>query len=231
MDEKIAKIKEINRSFLITKKNYLFYKNSLQYIRYRVLRPLLKVKYGIFRFFHKPSPWLTPSSILFFESYLTKEHIGCEFGSGFSTLFFSKRVGKLVSIEHDPQWYEMISKKLGEMNITHVEYLLKPENDPAEFKDEVFSCETEDFKVRRDYVNYFRAIDQKEDAYFDFILVDGRARCECVYYSLPKLKKGGLMILDNSERERYKFVFDLLKDWEMVNTTNGLTNTTLWVKP
>jgi hypothetical protein len=231
MDTRLEKIKKINQSFFITKRNYLFHKNTFQYVQYRIFRPLLKFKYGIFRFFHKPSPWLSPASILFFENDLTKEHKGCEFGSGFSSLFFSKRIEKLVSIEHDAVWYQMIQNKLKEMGISNVEYILKPANDPLDFENEKFECETESFKVRKDFTNYFKAIEHIENEYFDFILVDGRARCECVYYSLPKLKKGGLLILDNSERNRYKYVFELLKNWEMINTTNGLTDTTFWVKP
>ena len=69
------------------------------------------------------------------------------------------------------------------------------------------------------------------DESVDFVLVDGRARTECAYYSISKLKKGGLFILDNSERDRYNIVFEFLSEWEMQNTTNGLTDTTFWVKP
>mgnify|MGYP002282580474 CR=1 FL=1 len=65
----------------------------------------------------------------------------------------------------------------------------------------------------------------------DLILVDGRARPECLFMSLDKLKSGGLMVLDNSERERYSIVFDHLKDWSSYTTSNGLTDTTFWQKP
>jgi len=69
-----------------------------------------------------------------------------------------------------------------------------------------------------------------EDKSLDFLLVDGRARPECLYYALPKLKDKAIIILDNSEREHYKIVFELLKDYPMYNTTNGLTDTTFWFK-
>ena len=49
--------------------------------------------------------------------------------------------------------------------------------------------------------------------------------------NLPKIKKGGILILDNSERKRYELVFEQLKDYEMYETTNGLTNTTFWFIP
>lgn len=231
MDKRLEQILKIDKSFFRNKKNYLFYTNKLEYFQYRIFRPLLKFKYATFRKLHSPSPWLSQSSILFFENYLTKQHIGCEFGSGFSSLFFSNRIGKLVSIEHDTNWYKMIQNKMKLLKISNVEYHLIPENDIKDFENTTFDFETDFFKVRRDYVNYFSALENHQNETFDFILVDGRARCECVFKAIPKLKPGGLMILDNSERKRYQYVFELLKDWESINTTNGLTDTTFWVKP
>jgi hypothetical protein len=231
MDNRILKINQINNKKCIIKRNYLMYENTFQYLQYRILRPLLKLKYKIFRLFNKPSPWLSPSAIIFLKYYLNKNQIGCEFGSGFSTLFFAPKIKTLVSIEHNESWYLMIKNKLNKSQITNVEYHLKPENDSIEFENVFFPFENEKLIVRRDFVNYFSALDNYENEYFDFILVDGRARCECALMSIDKLKKGGIMILDNSERVRYQFVFDLLQNWEMVNTTNGLTNTTFWVKP
>jgi len=69
------------------------------------------------------------------------------------------------------------------------------------------------------------------DNYFDFIIVDGRARVECSFNAIKKLKRGGLFVLDNSERKRYMPIFNLLENWEMANTSNGLTDTTFWLKP
>ena len=73
--------------------------------------------------------------------------------------------------------------------------------------------------------------EQKVQCSLDFAIVDGRARTECCHEILPKIKKGGILILDNSERKRYKLVFEQLKKYEMYETTNGLTNTTFWFIP
>ena len=45
---------------------------------------------------------------------------------------------------------------------------------------------------------------------------------------LPKIKKDGMLILDNSERKRYSLVFEKMKNKSIYETTNGLTNTTFW---
>ena len=88
--------------------------------------------------------------------------------------------------------------------------------------------QSNDFDIRRDYVNYFKALNDIQDHSLDFAIVDGRARTECCLEILPKIKKHGMLILDNSERKRYSFVFEKMKNESMYETTNGLTNTTFW---
>ena len=71
-------------------------------------------------------------------------------------------------------------------------------------------------------------VDSIPDNSLDFVLVDGRARPECLYYALPKMKKNGIVILDNSERDHYKIVFEFMNKYPMYTTTNGLTDTSFW---
>lgn len=236
MDERLKRIAELKKSWKRSKVNYLHPKdNSLKYLRYRVLRPLLKLKYKAYRKPVDSTPWLSPVSIEFFREYLNGTQTGAEFGSGSSTVFFAPRSKHFVSVEHYKPWFDKVTNLLKERKISNVDYLFveKQEPDSTLSTAEMFPgiSGLEDYEYRKDYVNYFQALDAYPDEYFDFILVDGRARPECVFSSLPKLKSGGLMILDNSERARYKVVFSYLETWEMVNTTNGLTDTTFWVKP
>jgi len=208
---------------------YLKSRGENGYWLYRILRPILKIRYAFFRRMNKPAPWLSPTSILFFKKYLEKDMVGAEFGSGSSTLFFAPRISKLYSVEHNEEWYHLINEKLTGLNCSNVDYRFVVQNDKSDFVDDVFDLEEKrDFEIRRDYVNYFRALNDIQDHSLDFAIVDGRARTECCNEILPKIKKGGILILDNSERKRYELVFEQLKDYEMYETTNGLTNTTFW---
>ena len=211
---------------------YLKSRGENGYWLYRILRPILKIRYAFFRRMNKPAPWLSPTSILFFKKYLGKDMVGAEFGSGSSTLFFAPRISKLYSVEHNEEWYHLINEKLTGLNCSNVDYRFVLQNDKSDFVDDVFDLEEKrDFEIRRDYVNYFRALNDIQDHSLDFAIVDGRARTECCHEILPKIKKGGILILDNSERKRYELVFEQLKDYEMYETTNGLTNTTFWFIP
>lgn len=220
----------------VFKKNILTVKAlNPQYIFYRIARPILKVNYALFRKINEPCPWLSPAATLYFKKYLTENMIGLEYGSGFSTLFFANRVKHMEVIEHHKGWYEKIVKLLTENKVDEkINYHLIEQNKSDEVQLPEFvnkSYYPENFNWRKTYFNYFEHVKSYKDEYFDFIIVDGRARVECSLNAFAKLKSGGLFVLDNSERKRYEPVFECLKNWEMVNTSNGLTDTTFWLKP
>ena len=204
---------------------------SFAYTRYRLLRPLLK-------FYHKTlvqnnSPWLSPASIEILDAILKPSMMGFEFGSGRSTLFTAKRINHLVSLEHDPTWFKMVQQQLTSSGQKNVEYHLIEQTKAS--KPELIRQRWDDFVVGPTpatcYVQYYSLIDQYPDESFDFILVDGRARTECAMHAEPKLKKGGIIILDNSERLRYSPVHDRFRTWPKVFTSTGITDTTFWFKP
>ena len=53
-------------------------------------------------------PWVTYSFIDFIKDRLNKQQRVFEYGSGSSTLFYAKRVAKVVSVEHDENWFNKI---------------------------------------------------------------------------------------------------------------------------
>ena len=53
----------------------------------------------------------------------------------------------------------------------------------------------------------------------DFVLVDGRARRSCALKAMDKLKKGGILVLDNSERKRYHQVHKSFAGYPQIFTT------------
>ncbi len=58
----------------------------------------------------KPIPWFSYPFIDFLTPRLSKEITVFEFGSGNSTLFFAERVKKVISIEHNKDWYQIVNK-------------------------------------------------------------------------------------------------------------------------
>jgi hypothetical protein len=222
-----------NFSFLV--KNYWVAPktNRLAYYHYRVLRPLLKGYYKGFKLFHPNRPWTTPASILFFDQALTKDMVGLEYGSGNSTKYFANKLDKLVSIEHHQGWYDKVKADLEQLDITNVEYLFVAREDkltPLDDSEETLNKYSGN-EDRPEFRNYYNRVNEYPDSFFDFVLIDGRVRVKCGLNAIPKLKSGGIFVLDNSERARYAPLHLALNDWPKVETTTGLTNTTIWIKP
>lgn len=208
---------------------------DLSYWGYRINRPIIKIKYNLFRKRSDNAPWIAPAATLFLKDWLDKEHHMAEFGSGQSTVFFAAKVKEIVSVEHFRPWYDKVNAIFSERNLKNIDYRFitesKNENPGIKELSKEMNSYDSSFKIKESFADYFLALNDKPDGYFDLILVDGRARPECVFASIDKLKPGGLMILDNSERERYKIAFKRLKEWKGHTVSNGLTDTTFWVKP
>jgi hypothetical protein len=159
-------------------------------------------------------PWLTLVAKNCMQDYLQqrdkKDVRVFEYGSGGSSLFFLKHAGMVVSVEHDAAWFEKVKQVVHARALTGWEGLLiGPEpleagNGTDRRKDNPLDYVSEDptyaqFQWRR----YASAIDRFPENHFDIVLVDGRARPSCLYHSLRKVKQGGLLVLDNAEREYY----------------------------
>ena len=167
----------------------------------------------------RPVPWLTEGAISFLEDFLTKNPSAkvLEFGSGASTIWFAKKKVKLFSVEHNLKWYNKINNIL--------------QNDPSCAPIQYF------FRPRP----YYTICETFPDEFFDLILVDGRNRKGCIYFSLPKLKKGGVLMLDNAERPYYFSVYNYMAEWKKFNAFQKKPDqcnfyyskwlTSWWIKP
>lgn len=122
-------------------------------------------------------PWFTYSSIFFLEERIQPNMRVFEYGSGNSTLWWSKRVAHVTSCEHDPEWYGALTSKIPS-NVEYLHEALDPEGRYSEV-----------------------ILDFSDD--FDVIVVDGRNRIQCAINSLKALKREGVIIWDNSDRSRY----------------------------
>ena len=200
---------------------------------FRIIRPVLRAYYKLFKMRHPGSPWTSPASIIFFERALTKDMTGFEYGSGGSTKFFASKLKQLTSLEHDQAWFKGVKHDLALSKLSNVDYhLIEKIESSEEIKETIKLGSTSiTHNFLKSFYSYSGFIGRFPDGHFDFILVDGRARVDCIVRSIPKLKPGGILVLDNSERERYGKAYDLLKGWPKIFTTTGFTDTTLWFKP
>ena len=125
---------------------------------------------------HPDHPWLTEEANSILSTLLKPTDTGLEWGSGRSTLWFSKKIKKLTSVENNELWYDKVKKLLDENNLTNVSLL---------------------FKESEEFIN---AADKFKNNCLDFVLVDGGFRGECANKIISKVKKGGFIVIDDAHR-------------------------------
>jgi hypothetical protein len=151
-----------------------------------------------------PIPWYTFEAIEFLKINLTKNHTIFEFGCGASTLFFASKVKKVISLESNRRWFEIITSILKNSG----DFLLE-KNYFSNTNCEIFLME--DALDREEYQNFAKNYSQKNHLKFDLLIVDSLKRFECVKNSFETIKNDGYLILDDSERPNYKKIYDFLQ--------------------
>jgi hypothetical protein len=145
-------------------------------------------------------PWMPYPAIAFLEQTLKPHHRVLEFGSGGSTLFLARRVGSVVSVEHDPGWGQNVRTILEKQAITHVDYRIIP---PEQGNDPPTSSDVAPY-AGMNFSHYLAVLNEFGESEFDVLLIDGRVRNQCVRQAWPKLKAEGILLLDNSDRPKYQ---------------------------
>lgn len=160
----------------------------------------------------EPIPWVSYPFIHFIEHRLKTDFTLFEFGSGASTLFFAKRVSKILSAEHDKEWFAKVQTDL-------------PKNAQLVYETLVYNGR---------YCRKAAETGQK----FDMIVVDGRDRVNCCIYSVAALNDQGVLVLDDSERKQYQPAHEFLNNegfkqidfWGMAPGSNLYKCTTIFYR-
>lgn len=133
-------------------------------------------------------PWMPYSTILKLHSVIRKDFNILETGCGGSSLFFLQRCKTLTSLEHDKKWILELENKISFPNYKNRWSL-------------VLRDLTTEAINQSPYLDYIK--NQKEEA-FDLISIDGRLRSESLKIASSKVKRGGFILLDNSDRHQYQ---------------------------
>jgi predicted O-methyltransferase YrrM len=154
-------------------------------------------------------PWITFSAYDFLEPLVRPGMRVLEIGTGGSTLFFVDRKTELVTIEHSPEWAAKVAESIpGGSEVVRELHVLEPtpaRNGATPDPGDPDSCvSSEEEYAGLSFAEYVEAIDRYPDAHFDLVLVDGRARSSCFKRALPKVRPGGFIVLDDSERKEYE---------------------------
>ena len=200
--------KSVNEKTHLTWGTYLFDKNNCgPYIKHTDGRHYVNNR--------KTLPYMTNDEIVDLVSYLTRDTEMLEIGGGNSTIFLSKLVKRLVTIEHNFEWSKTIENMMKNSDVDWTLHVVEPNWSqihpfhPAE---------------NGQFTNYVNFISTLSDNQFDVVLIDGRDRVKSTLASIPKLKVGGILLIhDFWNREKYHTLLNT-PELQLIVDSNSYVN-------
>ena len=159
---------------------------------FRIPKALIDRLTGRYKFI----PWIVPEAVSFLQRRMNQNWKVFEFGSGWSTIWYARHCKKITSIEDNIAWYKVVEDRVLKSHIDNCELKL--------VNQEKFT----------DVISAF------PDESFDLIVVDGSeenkdSRVKAILSSMDKIKKGGYLLLDDSDRPQYRSVPEILSGWKL----------------
>lgn len=180
-------------------------------------------------------PWMPDAAVEWLHARVTSDMHVFEWGAGGSTLFFAARAASVTTVEHDAAWFAHVNKALRKHAATNVTLHLRPPI-PAPSVPQMYRSSDSRYDGMS-FEAYARTIEEFPQGHFDVVVVDGRARPGCMQHGVRRVRPGGCLALDNSDRDIYSPGRPLVAGWtEFVFTGEDiyhgvLTQTTAWVSP
>ena len=124
-----------------------------------------------------PLPWWPAPVIRVVAGLIKPDWQVLEFGSGRSTLWLAEHAGHVTAMEDHPEWYKRVTTEILSRNITNVDY-----------------------RFARDMDRY-SVPEGLPAASIDFAIIDGSARSRCLQTAFDLIRPGGLIYLDDSDKD------------------------------
>ncbi len=171
-------------------------------------------------------PWWNERATRYLSQHLRSGDKVFEWGSGGSTAWLISHGAEVTSVEHDPGWKAKVLARCPAANITLIQGTAHgqlrsepPTGDSVHFFDD-----------------YVAAIDEMDDGSLDVVIVDGMSRLACAGRAAPKVRPGGLLIVDDTDMSCFTSVKRQLPGWRVVSLTGfkstmELRETTFLHKP
>jgi SAM-dependent methyltransferase len=158
-----------------------------------------------------PLPWYCYQAIDYLEKNISKYTNIFEFGCGSSTLFFYEKVKKIIAIETNKFWFDYISNIISQKNKNY----LKKDNFFKNDKIEIYLIQN----ALNDpsYENFAKKYSDDNNIKFNLIIIDSIKRFLCAINSFDAISDDGVIILDDSQRDNYKKIFEFMQNNNMQN--------------
>jgi hypothetical protein len=172
-------------------------------------------------------PWWNKQAIRYLDANLSRGQRVFEWGSGGSTAWLVSKGAQVTSVEHNTEWVEKVKSNCPEADIRAI-----PGSAEGNIQEPWLIHDLID--EQRFFDDYIAAIDQFPDDGFDIVIVDGMCRAECFRQALPKVRPGGMVIVDDSDMKPYRGLS--VPGWQKISfagfkSTKDLRETTFFRRP
>ena len=227
------------------------WRNGLQLFNrpYRHLTPAYvfhRLKHAQYRRRNPTHPDITEAAIAILDKILRPSDVGAEWGAGNSTGWLASRTGHLTSFEGSSDYAQVVRQNLKDQAIDNVDLRHVP-----------FFYGPEPEMINSEWV---RSVSTFADDSLDYALVDVAPRGMFCAALAPKIKRGGLLILDNANwymppppylrpfpvgsvaaplgspgspepaNEAWPRALAATKDWRQMWTSNKIGATLIWIR-
>jgi methyltransferase family protein len=140
-------------------------------------------------------PWIVPAAIGWLRRRIRSDWLILELGAGRSTIWFAHRAATVLSFEDNEYWIDQTRIRLREERLDNVDLRVSPvEKFPA-------------------------AVGRLPDRSFDLVVIDflespELTRVELTEPAMKKVRRGGLLLLDDSDRPGYADAYRTLAGWD-----------------
>jgi predicted O-methyltransferase YrrM len=139
-------------------------------------------------------PWIVPAAVGWLGRRIRSDWSVLELGSGRSTLWFARRAGRVISFEDNEYWYPQTRERLEKARLDNVDLRLTPVED---FPGEVAALPEASFDL----------------VVVDFLEAPAVTRVDAITPAMKRVRSGGFLLLDDSDRPGYAEAFELLSGW------------------
>jgi hypothetical protein len=184
------------KKVLIFLPNFLKEKVSNYYIGYRLLtkQDFFLYEMGYTKSYHNENPMdkndeflplMNYSIIDFLNKRIIKNIKFFQYGSGYSSIYYSKKVKDVTTIEYDIDWKNKVQFFFKKHNLDNLNVHIQA--------------------INENYPKSIKTINPEKK--YNIILVDGRMRVEYSIEAISSLSENGVLILNNSSRDKYQEIF------------------------
>lgn len=175
-------------------------------------------------------PWWNRRAISYLDGQLRSGQQVFEWGSGGSTAWFAEKGTRVTSVEHNPEWVEKVRGLGLDADVRAIP------GTAAGAVEEPYLTHNLCAAENRYFDDYIAAIDECPGGSLDVVVVDGMCRAECFRRAIPKVRPGGLLIIDDSDMPPFRSLGRFVPGWEKKSfagfkASKDLRQTTFFRRP